>query len=80
MDVALLRIGIDRQLGEAFAEVLRHLQRADLDADPQPVAVEHDVLDVADARRRREGPLLRRVLASRNAFSSRQDSPLSSLT
>ena len=56
MDVALLRIGIDRQLGEAFAEVVRHLQRADLDADPQPVAVEHDVLDMADARRRREGP------------------------
>ena len=43
------------------AEILRHLQRADLDADPQPVAVEHDVLDVADARRRREGPLLDRL-------------------
>ena len=61
MDVALLRIGIDRQLGEALAEVLRYLQRADLDADPQPVAVEHDVLDMADARRRREGPLLDRL-------------------
>ena len=58
MDVALLRVGIDRQLGEALAEILRDLQRADLDADPQPVAVEHDVLDMADARRRREGPLL----------------------
>ena len=38
------------------AEVVRHLQRADLDADPEPIAVEHDVLDVTDARRRREGP------------------------
>ena len=56
MDVAFLRIGIDRQFDEAFAEVLRDLQRADLDADQQAVAVEHDVLDVADARRRRKGP------------------------
>ena len=56
MDIALDRIGIDDKLGEALAEILRHQERADLDADQQAVAVEHDVLDVADARRRRKAP------------------------
>ena len=56
MDIALDRIGIDDKLGEAFAEILRHQQSADLDADQQAVAVEHDILDVADARRRRKAP------------------------
>ncbi len=58
MDVALLRIGIDLQLGERFAEIHRHRQRADLDANQQPIAVQHDVLDVTDARRRREEPFV----------------------
>ena len=56
MDIALDRIGIDDKLGEAFAKILRHQQSADLDADQQAVAVEHDILDVPDARRRRKAP------------------------
>src|ERR1700686_5311179 len=56
MDIALDRIWIDNKLGEAFAEILRHQKRADLNADQQAVAVEHDILNVADARRRRKAP------------------------
>ncbi len=48
--------GSTLQLGEALAAILRHQQRADLDADQQAVTVDDDVLDVADARRRREAP------------------------
>ena len=73
MDVALLRIGIDRQFDEALRRNPSTPAASRSRRRPQPVAVEHDVLDMADARRRREGPLLRRVLASRNAFSSRHD-------
>ena len=79
VDVALARVWVDCQLGEAFAEIVRILQRADLDTDPQPVAVKHDVLDMTDARRRRERPMRRRF-GIRNTESSRQLSPRSSLT
>ena len=56
MNVAFHRIWIDWQLGKAVTEILRDQQAADLDADHEPVAVEHDILDVADVGRRREAP------------------------
>ena len=56
MNVAFPRIGIDLQIDEALSEIVRHKQRTDFDADREQVAVEHDVLDVTDPRRRRKRP------------------------
>src|ERR1700730_7294427 len=57
MNVALDRVGIDVQLGEAFAKIRRHQQGTNLDADPQAVVVDHDILDVTNPGRRWKAPL-----------------------
>src|SRR5262249_6251309 len=56
MNVALNRIGIDLELAEACSEVRRYQQRADLNADPETLALDHDILHMPDARRRRKAP------------------------
>jgi hypothetical protein len=71
MDVAFARIGIDGKLGEALAEIVRDQQRADLDADHEAVAVDDDVLDVADPWRRWKAPLRH----ARGASQRRQLAP-----
>ena len=57
MHVALPWVRVDRQLPKALAAILRHQQGADLYAGEQPVAVDHDLLDVADPWRRGKAPL-----------------------
>src|SRR5262249_58482321 len=55
---AFERIGLDLELREALAGVLGDEQRPDLDPDQEAVAVDHDILDMADARRRRKAPFV----------------------
>src|ERR1700692_4424455 len=57
MDVAFLRIRIDGELNETLAGIVGHLKRTDLYAYKKALAIDHDVLDVSDARRWWKGPL-----------------------
>ncbi len=57
MDVAFLRIRIDGELNKTLAEIVGHLERSYLDANKKAHTINHDILDVPDARRWRKGPL-----------------------
>ena len=61
MNVIFTDQRVDVKVLKRLAEVGRDEQGADFDADHQAVAIEHDVLDVADARRWRKAPAGRAV-------------------